>query len=102
MAKRSKFWPGRIFRATAQFRIGMGSGPNRDGICAKGDYFIVVEAHDEDPTLLCLSESVRRGCHYKSYPVLDCLKPASKKEILRMGAHLEEVRIETRAKWGLV
>ena len=104
MPRRIKnFYPGRIVIATQPFRLGIGSGPERNGLCAKGDYFVVVESDGGDdpcPCLLCLSESQRRAAPFKSYPPVDFLRPATRKDIDQIGNRLRRVRRDYILRWG--
>jgi hypothetical protein len=104
MPRRIKnFYPGRIVIATQPFRIGIGMGPERDGLCAKGDYFVVVEAdkgHDPCPCLLCLSESQRCAAPFKSYPTVDFMRPATRKDMDRMWIRLRKAQRDYILRWG--
>jgi len=101
MARRSKFWPGRIFRATKPFYVKLAAGPVWSGQCAKGDVFIVVEDLGKDSCFLCLSESVRWGCEIKCYLNTEHLRPATDNQITFLGVHLLDVFVTSKPRRGL-
>jgi hypothetical protein len=44
----SELKAGDTIRAIKPFRVGIGRGPNRDGLCAVGDEFEVLDARPDD------------------------------------------------------
>ena len=58
---------GDLIYAVKPFRIGIGRGPERNGLCAKGDEFYVLEVYGDDIRVLNLCEWHRRGYPSSSY-----------------------------------
>lgn len=78
----------------------MGRGPLNDGLCGKGDVFICI-GHSFDDGLLCLSETVRTGESFHSYPMVDknWIRGARSRDIVDLGWTLVKHRVEVERGW---
>jgi hypothetical protein len=76
------FTPGSILRAKRPFRVSMGYGPSNDGLCAKGELFMVsIESCDTEFELWVLNDLLLidgNGCYSvprRTYFLPDMIEP---------------------------